>query len=54
MLRKSKYETVYPKNNAKDIFDILGYFQGICVHLQFDAAVCFWKAVFKVFPLDPY
>lgn len=32
---------------------ILDYLQGICVHLQFDAATCNWKADFKGFPSDP-
>lgn len=45
---------MYPKSNEKEILDILDYLQGIGVHLQFDAAVCTWKADFKVFPFDPY
>lgn len=43
---------MYPKWNEKDFY-ILGYLQGICVHLQFDAAMCTSKADFKGFPSDP-
>ena len=49
VLRKSEYESVYPKSKQwKGNSTFLCYLQGIRVHLQFVVAFCTWKENVRV------